>query len=109
MKARKALKRLSKVEALLSGVLEQYSDVERGARELLENATSLVARVKKTINLQPAATIENQALTKTEKPARSRLTAEGRKKISNAAKKRWADARRKGVHAVTGRRLKRTA
>jgi hypothetical protein len=42
---------------------------------------------------------------KIEEPKKGGLTAAGRKKLSLAAKKRWAIAKHKGINAVTGKPL----
>lgn len=108
MKAKKAIKRLAKAEALLSGVLDQFSGSAEKVRGLIETARTSVAEAKSGIDRQPAPKA-------TKKPpasageSKSRLSAEGRKKISLAAKKRWAAAKRNGVHAATGRPLAKTA
>jgi hypothetical protein len=108
MKARKALKRLKKVEMLLSNVIDQCPASARGLRELLDSAKASVVRAKGVVNVRVNRT--------TKKPpgragasTQGRLSAEGRKRISLAAKKRWASAKRKGINAVTGRPLSKTA
>ena len=107
MKAKKALKRLNKVESLLSRVIDDCPVSARGLRELLDTAKASVGRATEVMNARVARASKKP-------PARSQesrpgLSAEGRMRISLAAKKRWAIARRKGVHAVTGRRLNKTA
>jgi hypothetical protein len=108
MKAKKALKRLDKVESLLSNVIDQFPDSARGLRDLLDTARSSVVRARETVGARVAKAAKKP-------PARAhqsrsgRLSAEGRKRISAAAKRRWALAKRKGVHAVTGRKLSKTA
>jgi len=105
MKAKKALKRLNKVESLLSNVIDQFPDSARGLRDLLDAARSSVVRARETVGARLARAAKKP-------PARaheSRLSAEGRKRISLAAKRRWALAKRNGVHAVTGRKLSKTA
>jgi len=99
MKAKKALKRLAKAESLLTGVLDQYPAEADGWRELLGAAKQSVSQARAAIGAEkaPAAAKPN------------RLSEDGRKRISEAAKKRWAAARRKGVSAVTGQKLRRTA
>jgi hypothetical protein len=88
MKAKKALKRLTKVETLLTNVIDQYAGSEGNVRELLDNAKASVVRAKKTVNVKAAA----------KKPpvkagsSKSRVTAEGRKKAPPAAKKQAAVA-----------------
>ena len=60
MKAKKALKRLTKVETLLAGVIDQYPGSTGNVRELLDNAKASVGRAKKTVNVK-ARTIHHQA------------------------------------------------
>jgi hypothetical protein len=104
MKAKKAIKRLNKVESILSNVIDEFSESRNGLRALLDSAKTSIVQAKKTVGRQEA--------TKTAKkpPAgANRLSAEGRRNISLAAKKRWALAKRKGMNAVTGRKLRKTA
>ena len=105
MKAKKALKRLNKIEVLLSNVIDQCPASARGLRELLDSAKTRVVRAKGVMNARVARKQPARAAHATE----SRLSDEGRKRISLAAKKRWAKAKRKGMNAVTGRRLSKTA
>jgi len=109
MKAKKAVKRLNRVEALLSNVIDGFAAGERAIKELLDSAKAAVIRARKTVSVKttPPA-IEKKPPVKA-RSAKSRITAEGRKKLSLAAKKRWAVAKRKGVSAVTGRPLAKTA
>jgi hypothetical protein len=109
MKAKKAIKRLSKVESILSNVIDQFSNTKNGLRELLDSAKTSIVRAKKTVGLQESSKAAKKPPATADKSQRSRLSAEGRKNISLAAKKRWALAKRKGMNAVTGRRLKKTA
>lgn len=104
MKARKAIKRLNKVESILSNVIDQFSESSNGLRELLDSAKTSIVRAKKTVGRQ-----ESTKVAKKPPAGANRLSAEGRRNISLAAKKRWALAKRKGMNAVTGRRLKKTA
>ena len=94
MKAKKALKRLRSVEALLSIVIDQFAANERSVGALLDSAKSSVIRAKSKINsLSAAGTAKNpRIIAKHNK--RGHLTPEGRKRISQAAKKRWAAAKR---------------
>jgi len=108
MKAKKAVKRLNRVEALLSNVIDGFAEGERAVKELLDNAKAAVVRARKTVNVKTATVAEKKPPVKA-RTAKSRITAEGRKKLSIAAKKRWAAAKRKGVSAVTGRALAKTA
>jgi hypothetical protein len=101
MKAKKALKRLRRVEALLSVVIDQLPGHEHGVRELLDSARTSVIRAKAGISSLAA----NKSPMKAKQTRRPRLTAEGRKKISLAVKKRWAAARR-AVERKTGTLVK---
>jgi len=108
MKAKKAVKRLNRVEALLSNVIDGFAAGERAIKELLDSAKAAVIRARKTVSVKTPPAIEKKPPVKA-RSAKSRITAEGRKKLSLAAKKRWAVAKRKGVSAVTGRPLAKTA
>jgi len=107
MKAKKALKRLNKVESVLSDVIDGFPTSARGLRELLDSAKNSIGRAREIVNARVVRAARKPPARSQE--SRQRLSAEGRKRISLAAKKRWAVAKRKGVHAVTGRRLNRTA
>jgi hypothetical protein len=109
MKAKKALKRLNKIELFLSNVIDQFSDSKEALRELLDSARAAVIRAKETVNSQTSTAAAKKAIANAETAQPRRLTAEGRRRISLAAKKRSALAKRKGVNAVTGRRLSKTA
>jgi hypothetical protein len=108
MKAKKALKRLTRVEGLLATVIDEYAMDENGMRELLDSARTSIVRAKDAVNTKPSPDVKKKQPAKAEKSKRG-LTAEGRKRLSLAAKKRWAAAKRKGVSAVTGRPLSKTA
>lgn len=91
MKANKALKRLTKIEALISDVTERYSSGALHIREALHDAKDAVARVK--------AAVRSQATSGMAKPSKApakqkrRLSAAGRKAIQEAARRRWAQKR----------------
>jgi hypothetical protein len=108
MKAKKALKRLTRVETLLSNVVDQFAAIKPNVRELLDSAKASVARAMQTVDVKASAKVAKKPPVKAEK-SKAGLTAEGRKKLSVAAKKRWAIAKRKGISAVTGRPLSKTA
>jgi hypothetical protein len=108
MKAKKALKRLNKVETILSNVIDQFPASARGLRELLDSARASVVRAKGVVDARVSRTAKKPPA-KAQESARGHLSAEGRKRISLAAKKRWAAAKRKGMNAVTGRPLSKTA
>jgi len=109
MKAKKAVKRLTKVEALLSKIIDQLPRRKDGLGELLITAREAVDRVKRTVDSQISTMIAKKPPTKATKSSPRHLTEEGRRNISRAAKKRWAMAKRKGINAVTGQRLSKTA
>jgi hypothetical protein len=109
MKAKKAIKRLSKVEALLSNVLDQFPGSKDGLQELLGSAKAAVVRAKRAVTSQLSSQTAKKPPVRAGMAQQGRLTAEGRKRIPLAAKKRWAVAKRKGMNAVTGRRLSKTA
>src|ERR1700674_2784674 len=102
MKSKKALKRLNKVEVLLSNVIDQCPASARGLRELLDSAKDSVVRAQGAMNARVNRATKKPPA-KAQESARGRLSAEGRKRISLAAKKRWAVAKRKGMNAVSGR------
>jgi hypothetical protein len=94
MKAKKAFKRLERVEALLSNVIDQYPAHERGVRELLNSAKASVLRAKVKVKSQAVPRTGKKLQLKAKKSKHGHLTAEGRRRISLAAKKRWAVAKR---------------
>ena len=108
MKARKALKRLTKVESLLSDIIDGVANQSNGLGEVLASAKESVLRAKKELT-DGADSDTRKPPAKATAPTSNRLTPEGRKKISLAAKKRWATAKRKGVNPITGNRIKKTA
>jgi hypothetical protein len=119
MKAKKAVKRLTKIEDVLAGIIDDYSSDKPVVRELLDAARGSIAQAKAKLTppvpraTAKKTTAKNGAAHKAtgDKAAAGKtgLSAAGRKKLSAAAKKRWAVAKRKGVHAVTGRPLQQTA
>ena len=109
MKAKKAVKRLTKIEALLSNVIDQYAGNGSNLKELLDSAKEWIVRAKETVTQQASSKGTKKPPTKAEESNGRHLTAEGRKRLSLAAKKRWAIAKRKGISAVTGRPLNKTA
>lgn len=94
MKIKKAAKKLAKARDLLFSVLNQYADRGSLARDLLLTARD---------NIRRAATFLTAGARQTatpKKPARRRLTEAGRRKLSRAAKKRWALAKQKGKRTL---------
>jgi hypothetical protein len=109
MKAKKAVKRLGKVETLLSNVIDQFATSVDGVRQLLDTAKASVVQAKEAVNVHSSNSAPKKPPVKAQEPKRRGLSAAGRKKLSIAAKKRWANARRKDVSAVTGRPVSKTA
>jgi len=105
MKTKKMLKRLNKVEGLLSDVIDGLLTSQDSLERLLGAAKANVAEVVSQLENGEGS---QEALARAGS-ARGGLSQEGRKRISEAAKKRWAAAKRKGVNAVTGRCVQQTA
>jgi len=89
MKAKKALKRLRRVEELLSLVIDEFVGKEPSVRESLNAARASVIRAKAEIN--PNA---KKPQSKAKRTKRSDLRAEERKGISLASKERSIVAKR---------------
>jgi hypothetical protein len=101
MKANKILKRIAKIEALMSKVTERSSGSAPYVQELLRDAKAAVIRAKEAVQASSGATRNPpakgakpsaKATPEPSKPKR-RLSAAGRKAISEATKKRWAAKR----------------
>jgi len=106
MKAKKVLKRIAKIEELISKVTERSSASSPIIRELLRHAKAAVIRAKKAVSLEASSgTLKNPAKRPSKttpepfKPKR-KLSAAGRKAISEATKKRWAAKRAAAAKAA---------
>ena len=88
MKAKKALKRLTRVEALLTDVIDQYAGSEGNMRELLDQAKASVVRAKKTVNVKVSPKAAKKPPVKAGN-SKSRVAA---KKVPPAPKKQAAAA-----------------
>jgi hypothetical protein len=55
MKTNKALKRLAKIEALMSDVAARYSATAHHIREVLQDAKAAVVRAKEAVSLQASS------------------------------------------------------
>jgi hypothetical protein len=106
MKVKKALKRLNKVEGLLSEVIDQCRRVLVVCWDCSIQPNVGHSRPKEVVHARVAA---KKPPARAPESAGGGLSAEGRKRISLAAKKRWAMAKRKGMNAATGRPLSKTA
>jgi len=100
MKANKALKRLNKIEALISDVTERYLARAPHIRDVLQDAKAAVTRAKEAVSLQASSGAAknppvmhskptSKATPEISKPKR-KLSAAGRKAIIAATKNRWA-------------------
>lgn len=103
MKAKKAVKKLMRVEALLSNISELYAAKHSRVRDLLDAARDSVVRAKDAVKVQVSRSVKHRPLK--EKPQRP--TAKRRKRPPVATKS--TGAKRKGVQTVAVRRLSQTA
>ena len=112
MKANKALRRLTKIESLMSDVTQRYS-ANALVREVLQDAKAAVNRAKDAVGLQQASSgMPKNAPVKHPKPTsqqtpelskpKRKLTAAGRKAIAAATKKRWALKREEAGESKKG-------
>jgi hypothetical protein len=106
MKTKKTLRRLNKVAALLSDVIDKLPDRKGGLGDVLDSAKANVVRAAKIVHSQPS---KGSAKRKAPANAEGRVSAAGKKRISVAATKRSKAVKRKGVNSVSGRRLSKTA
>lgn len=104
MKTKKTLKRLNKVVALLTNVIDQLPDRKGGLGNVLDSAKANVVRAAKMVHSSTAATKR-----KLPANAEGRQSAAGRKRISVTATKRSEANKRKGVNSEAGRGLSKTA
>jgi len=94
MKTKKVLKRLAKIEALISNLAEQYSATAPNIREALRDAKAGVTRAKKTLSSQASSGTAKKPPVRQSKPtskaapqpstAKRQLRAAGPKSIKNA-------------------------
>ena len=70
MKANKALKRLAKIEALMSDVTKRYSASAPHTREVLQDAKAAVTRAKEAVSLQASSgTAKNPPMKRSKPPS----------------------------------------
>ena len=102
MKAKKAVKRLNKARPLLSSVIEKSV---AGTRDLLRAAVSNIDQaqvsIKGTATLPAARTPKAGEVGEVTGKRGTKLSEEGRRRLSLAAKKRWAAAKRKGARTLS--------
>jgi len=106
MKAKKAAKRLNKAKLLLSSVIDQYTaeTSAAGTRDLLRVAVSNIDQAQLSIHgtsaLPTASTPKAGEVGEVAGKRRANISAEGRRRLSLAATKRWAAAKRKGARTL---------
>jgi hypothetical protein len=103
MKAKKAIKRLRKAHLLLSSVVKQYTESRFPMRDLSDAADS-IDRAKAFLEANGTSSSTSKTANRSQKGRGSTkrrtirgLTEGARRKLSLAAKKRWAAAKRKGM------------
>jgi hypothetical protein len=104
MKTKKTLKRLNKVVALLSNVIEKMPDSKDGLGEVLDSAKANVVRAAKMVHSQPSKGAAKRKL-----PPNAEGRASAGTKVSAATTKRSESDKHKGANSVTGRGLSKTA
>jgi hypothetical protein len=102
MKARNAIKRLRKAHLLLSSVVKQYTKSKFTMRDL-SDAVNSIERTRAFMEADETSSSTANTIDRRQKASGSTkrrttggLTKEGRRKLSVAAKERWAAAKRKG-------------
>ena len=98
------ISRLEHQRAAIDRAITALHEIEGPTKGSAVAATKTVHR-KGSANRQSSQRASKRSPVKVESPKRGLLTAAGRKKLSLAAKKRWALAKRKGVNAITGKPL----
>ena len=96
MKAKKAIKRLHRVEALLGTVIDEFEAGTPEVHSLLDAARSSLVSATQALAETPTTKPADEA----GQPRASRLSDAARKRLSVAAKKRWADAKLKGKSSL---------
>jgi hypothetical protein len=95
MKAKKALKRLNRVEALLTEVLDQYTAGEKDVRAALDSAKTSIASAWESVNRAVAAKPKSRVKAKAKaKPVKSQ-NARQPKRAAKAKRKPVVAAKRK--------------
>jgi len=110
MKLKKAVRKLRKAELSISSVVGQMSDLGSDARDLLRAAGQSVNHALGLIDVGMASAVIGKALRDVKKvPAKAMkqgrkatFSAERRRKLSLAAKRRWASAKSRGAKTLGG-------
>jgi hypothetical protein len=103
MKAKKAMKKLKKAQLSLSNVVGQWSELGSEARDLLSAAGQSVNRALGLIEVKAASAVSEARRVAEKAHAKAMpFSEERRQKLSLAAKKRWAAAKRRGAKTLAG-------
>jgi len=102
MKPKKALKRLSRVEALLSDVLSLYAPLEQAVRESLSAAKAAVASARKSMGRKASAAAPGKQAVKSKKAQQLRVVPANQRKQSLAKRKTAAMKPKKLPKAPAG-------
>ena len=105
---------MNDIEQIISRLEHQRQAIDRAItalREIEGPTKGSAVAANRSLHRKTAANRPASPVAAKESPAqapgskRGKLTPEGRRKLSLAAKKRWALAKRKGINAVTGKPL----
>ena len=96
MKAKKAIKRLHRVEALLGTVMDECDAGTPEVHSLLGAARSNVISATEALAEAPTTKPTDEA----GQPRASRLSDAARKRVSVEAKERWADVKPEGTSSL---------
>ena len=112
MKSKKAHKRLTKIEAWMSRVRDQYSATAPNLQNVLQAATVAIARAKEAVSLQAssgtkAATAKARRAAKKAKPSQKKAVVEG--VTANAPSAKTARRSRTVKKAAKKRAVKKAA
>jgi hypothetical protein len=95
MKAKKALKRLDKVEKMLSDVLDGFSAIKQNVREFLDTAKASVGRATEAMKPKPGPKAEKKTKEKTDKAPVPKKPAKKKPAAKKPAPAKPAPAKRK--------------
>src|SRR5689334_21852446 len=87
MKATKALKRLAKIEALLSKLIKRSAGKGRVILKVFEDAKASVMRAKEAVSVRASSQNSGKTAARDARPKRQRLTAAASQKVALRVKK----------------------
>jgi hypothetical protein len=105
MKTNKALKRLAKIEASLSALIERYATSEKVVQESLQDAKASVLRATKAVSLLSSPQTQSTASVKAGKSKRRHPRPNASRRISLATKKQKAV---QSTHKAAGKTRKKS-